>query len=60
MTIAEAFELRGEARGNKNGKVEVAINMLEHSMDIEQIAELTGLDIDAIIKLNQDQDKPTH
>lgn len=68
MTIAEAFELRGEAkgevkgeaRGEVKGKVKVAITMLEHNMPVEQVAELTGLDIDVIIKLSQDQDKPTH
>lgn len=62
MTIAEAFEARGFKRKYQESKIasktQIAINMLKHNMPVELIAELTQLDINLIIKLNQDQGPP--
>ena len=60
MTIAEAFELKGEARGNTNGKIEVAVNMLKNNMPIDQIAELTDLEKELVIKLSEDLKNKSH
>ena len=68
MIIAEALELRGETRGKEigkeigitDGKIEVAINMLKNNMPINQIADLTSLDKELIIKLSQEIEHKPH
>ncbi len=42
----------GEQRGKQEGKQEVALNLLRSGMSIEQIAQLTGLDLQQIQDLS--------
>jgi len=45
-------EQRGKQRGKQEGKQEVALNLLRSGMSIEQIAQLTGLDLQQIQDLS--------
>ena len=45
-------EQRGIALGEQRGKQEIALNMLRSGMNIEQIAQLTGLDLQQIQDLS--------
>lgn len=49
MSVAE--ELRKE--GKKEGKIEVAKNMLQSGMDAEQIINLTGLSKDILEQIKE-------
>ena len=53
-------EVRGEARGKEIGKeenkIEIAKKMLEAKVDIEKISEFTGLTIEEVEKLKEDND----
>ena len=49
-------EVRGEARGKEENKIEIAKKMLEAKVDIEKISEFTGLTIEEVEKLKEDND----
>ena len=53
-------EVRGEARGKEIGKeenkIEIAKKMLEAKVDIEKISEFTGLTIEEVEKLKENND----
>ena len=44
---------KGKKEGEKNKSLEIAKNMLKKSYKIEDIAELSGLSIDEIEKINK-------
>ena len=46
-------EAIGITRGKKEKQIEIAKNMLDKKMNINLIAELTGLDIETIQKLSK-------
>ncbi len=47
-------ELLGELRGERRGKQEVALNMLRSGMNVEQIAQFTGLSLQQIQQLQSE------
>ena len=49
-------EVRGEARGKEENKIEIAKKMLEAKVDIEKISEFTGLTIEKVEKLKENND----
>jgi predicted transposase/invertase (TIGR01784 family) len=57
MTIAEIWEAQGIEKGRQEGrqeeKLEVARNLIKINLSIEQIAEVTGLEIKSIEKLRE-------
>ena len=46
----------GEVRGEDRKKIEIAKKMLEAKVDIEKISEFTGLTIEEVEKLKEDND----
>ena len=42
------MEAKAEARGEIKGKEEIARNMLKNGFPVEQVAELSGLDMERI------------
>ena len=50
--IINSTEERARAEGSYDKAVSIALNMLSAGMSIEQIAQLTGLEINEVEKLN--------
>lgn len=59
MTLSQAFleweakvEQRGEQRGEQRSRQEIARNLLELQMPVEQVARLTGLSVEQVQQLS--------
>jgi len=48
---AARWEARGKAIGEASGEEKIARNMLRKGLSVEQVAELSGLDIEKIRKI---------
>ena len=57
MTIAEALEKRGEARGAKKRDIEIATKMIENGVDKASIAEFVDMDLAKIEALSDELSK---
>jgi predicted transposase/invertase (TIGR01784 family) len=53
MTIAEIWEAQGMEKGRQEEKLEVARNLIKINLSTEQIAEVTGLELQRIEKLRE-------
>ncbi len=53
--IREEWEAKGEVKGREEGKMEVAIKMLQLNIDMETIIKATGLERTQIEKLIRQQ-----
>jgi hypothetical protein len=51
--LTARWEARGEARGEKKGKLEVAKNLLNRSLSVEDVADATGLKLEVVRELVQ-------
>ena len=72
MTIAEAFEQRGEKRGEQRGEKKsekrgekkserkLVLNMLKNGMTVKQIAKFTELDLSFIKQVKEQQHNSEH
>lgn len=55
-TAREEGEIKGELKGKIEGKIEIALKLIKKGFDIIDIAELTGLSVEAIEKLKNNSD----
>ena len=53
MTIAEALEARGEARGRLKAKIEIAIALLKNGFDNTFVADITKLEVSEVAELSK-------
>ena len=53
LALKDLGRQEGEAKGKEETQLEIAKNMLNKKMNINLIAELTGLDIETIQKLSK-------
>ena len=53
LALKDLGRQEGEAKGKEEKQLEIAKNMLNKKMNINLIAELTGLDIETIQKLSK-------
>ena len=57
MTIAEALEARGEARGKLEEKIAIGMALLKKGLDKVLVVETTNLDINKVEELIKELDK---
>ena len=43
--------LDGQAQGREEGRAEVARNLLQHGMSVEEVAEMTSLPVDGVASI---------
>lgn len=60
MTIAEAFEQRGEKRGAFNNSIEIAIELLKEGIDKTLVSKTTKLDMEKVEELSANLSSDTH